>query len=230
MAAIIYDTPDGWKIREGTDVGLVSPTEALLLEIYNAITNLISEGSGKATLRNAEIPITIGATDSIVLDAYAGKIPVGLLGKKTSDGLFEVINPTNTPSYAITAADYNDQVLLANFQGVNTSTPAEYNFQQALTGVGTSIAWATGEYTQVVIYYINQSATINIQGMIEFTTVALQDAYTDSGLSAISNIAFVLYGQGILAPDQYSVVGTTITIAPGLPVEAGLKLLIVPFA
>jgi len=230
MAEYIYETPEGWKIREGTDPNLVDPVQALLLEIYNRQANIIANGAGKQTLRNALMPITAGATDSIEFSAYANTIPVALLGK-TSGGQYEIINPTNTAGYVITPANYYDQILLTNFNGNANSYAADFNFQQLLTGVGTSIAWTSGTYSEVVLAYIipSTSSSTTIAGMVQFTTVDAQTDYTDSGLGTIGTVAFVKYGQSFLAEDQYSIAGITITINPGLPVEGGLQLLIVPF-
>lgn len=231
MAEFIYETPDGWEIRTGTDVNLVDPIQGLLLEIYNRMANLIAEGSGKPLMRNAVLNITAGLKDSIEFSAYADTIPVAIMGKKTSDGLFEHINATNTAGYDINAANYWDQLLLANLSGVNSTYTASYNFQQLLTGVGSNIEFTTGTYTQVIYVYIipASSSSSTIQGMVQFTTSAGVDTYTDSGLSTIGTVAFVKYGQSFLDPSQFSITGSSITIDPGLPVEAGLQLLIVPF-
>lgn len=58
-----------------------------------------------------------------------------------------------------------------------------------------------------------------------FTTVAAQTTYTSVSLNGIV-IDYVLYGNTMLAPSQYSLSGKTITLNLGFAVEGGKKLVI----
>lgn len=225
MSQFLFRTPEGWQTYELSNFG--SDEARLLTDIYNSIYNL-SISNAKPTIKTAELIIIEDTADSVVLDAYAGKLPLAILGKKVSDNLFEVINADHTAGFTITAANYNDQVFLQGASLGITTAVAYFQIQQPLTGVGSSVAWDAGIYSQVVIYYVDGSTTLTTSSMIQFTTAAGIDTYTDSGLSSIGAIAFVKYGQSFLAADQYSITGNSITIAPGLPVEADLQLLIVP--
>lgn len=60
---------------------------------------------------------------------------------------------------------------------------------------------------------------------IVFTTVDNNNTYINAGLTSVTT-AFVFYGQGILEPSQYTIVGNLITINPGFPVEANKQLII----
>jgi len=80
-------------------------------------------------------------------------------------------------------------------------------------------------YAGVISYSNNTGSSTTTSPMIQFTTVALQNAYTSPFIVAAS-IGLVSYGQTFLTPSQYSVTGTTITINPGFDVEAGLLLTI----
>jgi hypothetical protein len=71
------------------------------------------------------------------------------------------------------------------------------------------------------------SGTAKAVKMVQFTTEEGVDAYTNPALQGIT-IGIVVYGQLLLAPNQYSLTGDTITIDPGLPVEGGLQLVIIP--
>jgi hypothetical protein len=56
-------------------------------------------------------------------------------------------------------------------------------------------------------------------------TTSTGDTYTSSALNGITP-DYVIYGQTLLTPAQYSITGSTITIVPGDPIQAGLQLII----
>lgn len=127
--------------------------------------------------------------------------------------IYQVVNPLNTDDVMDT--------INAGIATLKNAGKRVINVQHSMTvDSATNYRIYNG-----VISYSNAAPLSNTTPMIKFTTVALQTDYTDTALS-LGTIGIVFYGQGILAPDQYSVTGSTITINPGLDVEAGLQLVI----
>jgi hypothetical protein len=205
-----------------------------MAEIYNLLEQMqLDYQNGNIGKQNANIAflnvITDGGTDSVTLDDYAGKKIIALAGIVTATKAVEVVS--SAPGYALTPATPTDNIFL-NGSGIGLiNVLGFFNVTASITGVGTEVSWNTGRYSSVFVVYADESNTspTSNTGMIRFTTVDAVDTYTDSALTNIT-VGVVVYGQSILAPSQYTkTVGSdTITIDPGLPVEGGLQLIIIP--
>lgn len=184
---------------------------------------------GKQTANVSFLAITTGSPkDSVSLAALAGKKLIALAGIVASNDTVTVVS--SAPGYSLTSGDEMDTLFVNGASIGLINVLGFFNANFAMVGAGTSAEWNTGHYSSVFAVYINENTVApSTTSMITFTTADAVDTYTDSALVGVTP-GVVIYGQSILAPSQYTkVVGSdTITIDPGLPVEADLQLIIIP--
>lgn len=224
-----FHTAEEWK---ALSTGAPSQQQQIEVDLLGAMQDFQAEiDNGNIGKQNANIAFlnvtTGGGTDSVSLSAYAGKKIIALAGIVTATKAVEVVS--NAPGYALTPATPTDNIFL-NGSGIGLiNVLGFFNVTATITGVGTTVSWNTGRYSSVFVVYADASASSASAGLIRFTTVDAVDTYTDSALANIT-VGVVVYGQSILAPSQYTKTAgsDTITIDPGLPVEADLQLIIIP--
>jgi len=226
-----FHTAEEWK---ALSTGAPSQQQQIEVDLLGAMqdfqTQIQNGNIGKQNANIAFLNVTTGGgTDSVSLSAYAGKKIIALAGIVTATKAVEVVS--NAPGYALTPATPTDNIFLNGSSIGLINVLGFFNVTTTITGVGTEVSWNTGRYSSVFIVYADGSNTSSstTTGMIRFTTADAVDTYTDSALAGIT-VGVVIYGQGILSPSQYThTAGSdTITIDPGLPVEAGLQLIIIP--
>lgn len=222
MTYIPNKTATGWKYYQagvnGTD------EMRLLTDLLGALRDP-EVNVGRPVVQTAYMTITTGATDSIDFSAFAGTVPIAIVGKKASDDTFENIVTAGSNNFTLTAANDFDALLITN-QGINlTSLAQSFRLQNTLTGAGTSATFDTGKYSAVIYYYIYTGAAESSYPAT-FITAAGVDTYYSSALLGIGNV-WVVYGQMVLDSSQYTLITGAITLNVGA-VEAGKQLVIIP--
>lgn len=221
MSYTPYFTASQWKAN---NLGAASDQMKVAIDTLGAL-QVANESFGRQTVQAANMPITTGSSDSVSFSAYAGKKIVGIAGVVASNG--NVIDLKNATGFSLTAANQFDSIFIAGSSVAGSNLLGNFNVNLTLTGVGTSASWNTGYLQSVTIFYIDDAVVNPTYGNVSFTTLDAVDTYTDSGLNGMS-IGYVIYGQGILEPSQYTLTGSSITIDPGFPVEADKQLIIIP--
>lgn len=180
---------------------------------------------GKQTGEIAYLPIvTNGGDDIVYLDAFAGKIPLGIVGIKNTG---EMENVTLAAGYTVTAANSNDTLLCGKGGLATIQAETGFNIAICLTGKGTSLKWNTGTYTEVVIVYIKGAVSSDKTELI-IRTKAATNSYRSSRFLR-NNPVCVFYENQILERNQWAIDGDELTLSGGLAIEEG-KQIVVLFA
>jgi hypothetical protein len=122
----------------------------LQVDLLDALTSN-NATIGKANAQFADLDIVAGASDKVVFDAFAGKIPLAVVGVKPS-GEVELVK--NAAGYILTPANAHDNILLSGGGIGLVELVANFNLQLALTGVGSKMEWNNGVYSSVTLFYI----------------------------------------------------------------------------
>lgn len=206
----------------------MTPEITRILRELGALSALIKNGTlGKPTVQVAELPIDASEADMVHFDAFAGTIPLAVLGKKSDDS-FENIVTAGDNDYTLLAANDIDYLLFQK-EGINLPELAQwFKLQPSLKGTGTTIAFTNGLYDKVLYFYLN-NGTPAAASVITFETIAGQNTYYNSGLLSITK-CIVFYGQALLDNTQYAINGSEIELSIGEPVDAAKPLVVVPVA
>ena len=172
----------------------------------------------------ARLPFnTAGGADTVNLAPFANNMPLYIVGMK-SDGTVE--NLSSAPGYTITAVNDFDMLLLAS--GITkVDLGGLFDWLMGLSGEQCTISVTTGRFVSFwIVYTPTPKPLLNQYTFVNFNTVTDVTEYVNTMLRGMP-IAFVVYGEGLLNEDQYSLDNETLTINPG-GVENGLRLLVIP--